>query len=64
MRKQKIHFQLYKGRDKQWHWRAVRSGHIKADGGEGFKRPSGANKSMRDFVQAIMFGNCDFEKLG
>ena len=48
-------FEVYRGKDKLWYWRfRAKNGRITADGGEGYKRPSGAQKAVDRLVFIVL----------
>jgi len=47
--------QIWKAKD-GWRWHMKRSGRIIAESGEGYKRPSGARKTLEHIINAIQAG--------
>lgn len=47
----KTHIEIYKGRDKCYHWRMKRKGRIVADGSEGYRRETTLRKVLLQMVR-------------
>ena len=52
----KTKFELYRGRNLDWRWRAVRAGRIVADGSEGYKRRPTLLKSLKHLLKSVYDG--------
>lgn len=54
--------ETFKGEDKQHYWRIkAHNGKVIAIGGEGFQRPSGARKSIKQLIVMFERGLYDFD---
>jgi uncharacterized protein YegP (UPF0339 family) len=52
-----LNFQIYRGRDGDWYWRAKhKNGNVVADAGEGYSTASNARRAVRRFIGTIWDG--------
>lgn len=58
----KTYFTFYKGKDKQWRWRAKRNGRIVADSSEGYHNKNDCMSALQHLIESIVKDNLVFRR--